>query len=723
MTLEEKVAQLRGFWMRDLIENDEISIEKCRELIPDGIGHICQFASTNAYQADKLAKVVSDLQDYVKNETKSQIPIMFHEEIICGLAARGATVTPQMIGMACSFNPALVSQNAKNAAESIKNLGGYHVLSPMMDVITNANWARAEEGFGEDSYMVSVFSDAFISAVQENGVAATAKHYAGYGVSNQEEDFFINETLFPFEVAVTKSKVATVMPGYHKFRDVPASISTELLTRSLREHLGFDGVIVSDYNAIRNAHTNHKYTKSHEEAALMAIKAGIDVDLPAGFNYAHFVELVKTGQLDESIIDASLERVLKFKEKYIPKNLSTKSNINLDEKKYRNDALKSAREAIVLLTNNGILPLQNKKTNILVTGPNADSCYSLLGDYSWGGLAEFFRKLPIDRNDPKLYTLLGGLEANVNENFNIEFERGFNWTDEDEKIVATKDGDIQEQKANRTPLEQIPVTSFNSALEKAKLSDIIIVGVGETRYLCGEGSNRKGIDLPGNQENYINKLVETGKPVIVVVFGGRPMAISRLAKKCAAILYAWYPGEEGGNALAEILLGKTNPTAKLAVTLPNSNQDVPVCLKDTNRPQMFPFGFGLSYTTFEYSNFSKLEQVSTSDTSFDVMFTLKNTGDIDGAEITQFYFNNKQNKKLLGFSKIELKAGEEKNVTMRFYLDQFGRYENGEFIIKPNQYTLMIGASSIDIKYECSFDITGENIKKLKRDYFFSENI
>ncbi|OON97221.1 MAG: hypothetical protein ATN31_08435 [Candidatus Epulonipiscioides saccharophilum] len=714
MTLAEKVAQLKGFWLRDLMEDDELSLEKCRELIPDGIGHICQYASSNAYEADKLAKIVSEVQEYIQNETKQKIPVMFHEEIICGVAAKGATATPQMIGMACSFNPSLVAENARNAATNLKKIGGYYALSPMMDVITNANWARLEEGFGEDSYMVSVFADAFIRTAQSEGIATTAKHYAGYGVANQEEDFFINETLFPFEVAVRKSKVEAVMPGYHEFRGVKASYSIELLIDSLRNHLGFDRLVVSDYNAIKGPLKNDLL-----KGAELAMNASIDVDLPAGANYEYLEKLVEMGRITEQQIDAAVKRVLDFKEKYLPKNPTVaEKNINLDDG--REQALKSARESIVLLSNNGILPLKNKDVKILVTGPNADSCYSLLGDYTWGGLAEFFRKIPIDRNNPRLVTLNEGLKT---EGFKVEYERGFNWVEVEEKAIATQGGDAREEKANRKPLEKVAETNFAMALSKAKNADLIIVGVGENRYLCGEGSGRKGVDLPGKQEEYVSKLAETGKPVIMVVFGGRPMVMSRLAEKCAAIIYAWYPGEEGGTALAEIISGKVNPTAKLAVTIPNNNAEVPVCLKDTDREQMFPFGYGLSYTEYEYKDFTPKIDITTEDEYFDISYSVKNIGDMDGAEITQCYFEINGVKKLLGFTKTFMESQEEKQISMRFYLDQFGRYENGEFIIRPGEYKLMIGASASDIKHNISFEIKGDSLKKDSRANYFSEII
>lgn len=723
MTLEEKIAQLKGTWLKELLENDEVSLEKCREKIPHGIGHICQFGSSNSYDANKLAKLVYDVQQYHLTETNAKIPVLFHEEVIDGVAAKGSTVTPQMLGMACSFNPSLVHQNAKNAGQSIKNLGAYYALSPMMDIITDARWARGEEGFGEDSYVVSVFADAFITGLQSQDVGATAKHYAGYGVANQEHDFFINETLAPFEVAVSKSGVKAIMPGYHMFRDVPAACSKELLVDSLRGHLGFTGAIVSDYGAITNIHREYNFTETAKQSAILAMQATNDVDFPLGANYDELLEAVRNGELDEALIDQAVARVLTLKSDLMPDSVTLTENIDLDPAKHRVDALKSARESIVLLKNDGILPLADKPTKLLVTGPNADSYYSLLGDYSWGGLAEFFRGIPIDRMDPMLVTLLSGLQQQTNDNFTVDYARGFNWAEAKADVIGG--GDDRAKDANRKPLEVLPETDFDKALQKANDCDIIVAAVGENRYLCGESTSRDDINLPGKQAEYVQTLIDTGKPVIMVVFGGRPMAIASLAKQCAAVLYAWYPGEEGGTACAEIMLGKVNPTAKLAVTIPDVHEDAPVCLKDQDRTMQFPFGFGLSYTSFAYSDFDVPCQVNTANDGFELSFNVQNTGAVDGAEITQIYCTNRNtgDKKVFGFTKTWLKAGEQQRVTMHFSLDQFGRYREGQFHVFASDYDLMIGSSSVQVEYQTALALVGDTKIKPKRTVFFSETV
>lgn len=723
MVLEEKIAQLQGIQITELIEHDEISLKKCREKIPFGIGHICQFGSTNAYSGDKLAKLVYDLQQYVLTETDSKIPILFHEEVIDGVATKGATITPQMIGMACSFNTMLVKKNAAYAGEVLKKLGGSYALSPMMDIITDARWGRGEEGFGEDSYVVSEFADAFMEGLQSAGVGATAKHYAGYGVDNQEEDFFINETLLPFEVAVRKSCVQAIMPGYHKFRGIPSSCSQELLIQSLRNHLGFAGMIVSDYGAINNIHEEFHYTKNEKESAILAINATVDVDFPTGVNYKSLVEAVQKGEVEEKVIDQALERVLEFKRTFMPKKVTLESNIDLDPQYYRESALQSARESIVLLKNDGILPLENKPIKLLLTGPNADSYYSLMGDYTWTGLAEFFHGIPGERLNPKLYTLLDGLEGFSHKEYEVEYERGFDWIDQEDINTTNVGGDERGKTANRKPLEKTAEINFKRTLEKAQASDVIVVAVGENRYLCGEGTEREEITLPGNQEKYVEMLIETGKPVILCVFGGRPMAIAKLAEKCSAVLYAWYPGEEGGNALAEILFGMTNPSAKLAVTFPDRQEDVPVTLQTKQVKITYPYGYGLSYTTYTYSDFRVNTTANTSDEYMDVVYNVENTGNMDGSESTQFYFINEKtgNKKVLGFTKTTLKVGEKKQVIMRFYLDQFGQYVNGVFQVVQGKHTLIVGSSSVQQEFVEVIEIVGDTMQKEKKDKFLSK--
>ncbi len=716
MTLEQKVAQLCGIGLNALLENGEISVSKCEELIPHGIGHICQFASGSTYLPTELALLTSKLQKHINSICG--IPVLFHEEAITGVAARGATITPQMIGMSCTWEPSLVYENAKASAIQMKKLGGY-----LLDVITDARWGRGEEGFGEESRLVAEYGLAFIKGLQSEGVSATAKHFAGYGVDNQEMAFFRNETLFPFEVAIKKGEVKSVMPGYHAFHEVPCSASSKLLSDILRNDLGFTGAVVSDYGAVKNVCDHFHYTETHADAAIQSLLAGIDVDYPNGICFKTLVDSVRENKVDISVIDKAVERVLVLKEN-IMLNEYINEPVVLDNPENRERALNCARKSIVMLENNGVLPLnKDDNINIALVGPNANSYYSLLGDYTWGGIAEYFHRLPADKLNPKLITLKEGLENRVNKNIKINYSRGCDWSLGSE-VHGTDGGDERAQGNKKYPLEKTAETNFNHAVELAKNSDVIIAAMGENRYLCGECCNRDNVNLAGEQESFVRALIATGKPVVLVIFGGRPLAISELAKQCSAVLYAWYPGEEGGNAVADIILGDFNPSAKLTVTLPDTNECVPVCYQNEtyNNTSIYPFGYGLSYTEFKTDNIVYPSNVDTNDEFFDISYDIENIGKVDGSEIIQFYVKdeNENTKRLIAFSKSDVTAKSKKSLITRFYLDQFSKYDaEGNLTLSPQTFELILGTSSADISYSKVINISGDTIKlNQKQNYF-----
>lgn len=729
MPLKEKIAQLCGAHLQDLLENGKISFERCREVIPNGIGHICQFSSSVTYSAKELIEITKDLQRYLLEETQSKIPAMLHEEAITGIAARGATITPQMIGMGCSWNPQQVYENARMTAQNMKKIGCYYALSPMMDVITDARWGRGEEGYGADGHLVTAFSLAFVKGLQSEGVAATAKHFAGYGVENQDIAHFRNEILVPFEAAVKEGKVSAVMPGYHAFHDVPCTASSFLLTEILRKEWNFDGMVVSDYGAIPQIYRFHHYAENLEEAALAAIKAGVDVEFPSKECYQTLEKAVQSGKISEKEIDRALLRVLKLKERLglleSKEETTQKETVDLDPAENRERALQSARQAVVLLKNDGILPLTNKPYKIAVVGPNADSYYSLLGDYTWMGIAEYFWRKKGDRNDPRLVTLLEGLRNRLGHCCDIQYERGCDWSLGSEQITNTQMGDERAFGTEKTPLEEIPVTDWNRAITLGASSDIIIAAVGENRYLCGECRDREDVGLPGEQEKLVEQLCSLGKPVILVVFGGRPMAITALAEKCAAVIYAWYPGEEGGNALADIIAGAVNPSGKLTVTLPDSNADVPVFYRQGEKAEKcrYPFGFGMSYTSYEYGDFKTAEKISAADEYFTVRFSIQNVGQRAGAEIAQIYMSAEQMpKKLIGFVRMDLEAGEKKEIAIKIFLDTIAEYNaDGELYFNLQEFTLSIGASSVDIRLQKKIFIQGSQRKFSQRTHFLPE--
>lgn len=728
MSLEEKVAQLYGTRIQDLMEEGKISEEKCKKAIPYGAGHVCQFASGVNLNADQLAVIISDLQEYIDRQTESRIPVMIHEEAITGIAAKGATVTPQMIGMSCSWEPELVCENARMTAQNMKKMGCYYALSPMMDVITDARWGRGEEGYGADVLLVTAFSQAFIKGLQEEGAAATAKHFAGYGVENQEMDFFWNEVLLPFESAVKTGNVQAVMPGYHSFHGVPCTASGQLLTEILRDKWRFDGLIVSDYGAVSNIYRHHHAVSNLKEAAIAALEAGVDVEFPSGECFPLLVEAVREGRISEERIDQSVYRVLSLKNKLglleRVKSSEGTDKIDLDPPEFRKQALESARKSVVLLKNDGILPLKDSKYKISVIGPNADSYYAMLGDYTWSGIIEFFYHKKGSREDPEIITLLQGIQNRFSK-CTVQYERGCDWITMTDRVSGTPMGDARGEDAGYMPLEDIPFTNWNRAIQLGKESDLIIAAVGENRYLCGECCDRENVKLPGEQEKLVSELCSLGKPVVMVVFGGRPMAIGEIAEKCSAVLYAWYPGEEGGNAIADILKGTTIPSGKLTVTLPDKNEDVPVFYQQGEKAEKcrYPFGFGMSYTTFEYSDLKIPKEVSIEQKKFELQFCITNTGSLEGAEIVQIYTSSRNgSKKLIGFTRVELNAGQSQIVNATFYPENFARYDaQGELHLYPQEVSIKIGASSADIRMEAHMKIIGEEKRLQEHTHFLPD--
>lgn len=729
LTLEEKVAQLCGVQITELLENGVLSIKKCRERIPYGVGHLCQFASSGNFLPDELAKILNDLHDYIENETRHKIPVMIHEESISGMAMRGATITPQMIGMSCTWNPMLVWQNAVYAARMMKKLGCYFTLSPMVDVITDPRWGRGEEGFGEDAYLVADFAKHFVLGMQSEGVAATVKHYAGYGVQNQDPVYLHNETLLPFRTAIAQSHVKAVMPGYHTFRNVPCSASKFLLRDLLRDQLGFKGVVVADYGSVSNQKDKYKYVDSYEAAAVASLKAGVDVDFPAGNSYRYLVDAVRKGLVQECVVDEAVLRVLRLKQEQgltKGKRIQVPASVEeFDPAEYRQAALVSAQKSVVLLKNDGLLPLSDSVKTIALVGPNADSYYSLLGDYTWMGISEFFMHHPMNRETPKLITLLDGLKNRMPD-CKILYERGCEWTGAEDNVHGRENGDDRGKSAGRHPVEHHDMPNEERALRFAAQSDVVIAAMGENRYLCGECCDRDTVDLHPVQADFLRKLFEVGKPVVLVFFGGRPLAIREFAEKSAATLYAWYPGEEGGNAIADILTGAVNPSAKLTVTMPNTGSDAPLSYRNHEKLLLakFPFGFGLSYTTFEYSELCISKVLNSTTQKLYLNFVLTNTGRITGTETAQVYVRRYETgeRKLYGYVQVELAPGASKSVTVCLFEEQFYQY-NGEG--KPEfhagKYCVEIGASSVDIRLKQEVMISEYYSGKGKKEHYLCE--
>ena len=748
MSQEERIAQLQSMYMDDLLnENGQLDTAKCREKIPYGIGHFSQFAMQQPRDPNQLRDLVSAVQDWIINNTPNGIPALFHEEVLSGINTRGATIYPQQIGQACSFNIDLAALKTRQTSTDLRMMGGILALSPMVDVCRTPSFNRLEESYGEDAYLSAAMGVAFVRGLQQDdlkkGVGACSKHYLGYGGGgNADEKELLEEILLPHEAMIRVAGSKVVMPGYHAVaaggKKENCVANSYILRDILRDYLAFDGMVVSDYTAIDQLPD----IKDPVLKAAAAINAGNDVDFPVGANYKYLQEAIDKGLVKQETFECAVKNVLRHKCRagLLDKNpyLYSKEKIEFDRPEERQTAYDIASQSVVLLENNGILPLKvNGKQltrNILVTGPNANSMWAMCGDYTFPSMTYFWKMKTDDLEHPDIVTLLEGMKSRKPENVNIMYSRGCDWTEEIEtKYMEDGDKRAWGYELLHRKVDSGEKADKDEALAMARQSDVIIAAVGENIMLCGENRDRKGLRLPGKQEQYVEALLATGKPVVLIVFGGRAQVISGIAERCAAVIQAWYPGEEGGNAIADILYGKVSPSGKLSVSYPKEEIYEPICYNYTaekdNRIQ-WPFGYGLTYTTFDYQNLQIAKDASTSDKFVICSFEIKNTGQIAADEVTQIYLSptDKTQKirpiQLQGFARVSLLPGESKTVTMKLYTEQFGYYTNDghrQWNIAPGQYLIKVGASSEDIRLSQCITLKGAIVTKPLRDYYFSE--
>ena len=719
MPQEERIAQLKSMYMDELFnEQGQLDTAKCRELIPYGIGHFSQFCMQQPRDPNELRDRAIAIQDWLMHNTPNGIPALLHEEVLSGVNTLGSTIYPQQIGQAGSFNPELAELKTIQTSTTLRKIGGIFALSPMVDVCRTPSFNRLEESYGEDGYLSAVMGTAFVKGLQQNnlkkGVGACSKHYLGYGGGGDaDEKVLMEEILLPHETMIRLTGSVAVMPGYHAMKTSPSPSEGDenvncvanswILTDILRNYVGFDGMVVSDYTAIDQI----PGLETTVEKAAAAINAGNDIKFRMG---------------------------LFDKDAY----LYSKENITLDTPEERQTAYDIATQTVVLLENNGILPLKDIK-NVLLTGPNANSIWAMCGDYTYPAMSYFWKKVEdvADRDNPHIVKLLEGMQNRKPEGVNVMYSRGCDWTE----AIETKYAEGGDERAWEYELLHRKVDAGEKAdkaeaLKMAKDADVIIAAVGENVMLCGENRDREGLRLPGKQEQYVEELLKTGKPVVLVMFGGRAQVISGIAEKCAAVIQAWYPGEEGGNAVADILYGKVSPSAKLSVSYPNTEINEPICYNYSTEKDArvaWPFGYGLSYTTFEYQNLQANSEAQTSDDFVELTFQVKNTGSVKADEVAQIYLSptaesqNIRPIQLQGFARLSLEPGQEKTVTTRLYVEQFGFYSHKgdvrEWNIEPGTFIVKVGASSADIKLQQQVELKGKAVTKPLRDHYFSESI
>ena len=750
LTDEERVAQISGTTAGVLADaNGNFDAKKAAKRFPHGIGHVCQFACNRTDEPESLRKFVADLQEYFVKESSSHIPAICHEEVISGLAARTATTYPQQIGIACTWDTPLLERKCRETSEAMQTVGATFALSPMADVIVNSNWTRLEEGYGESGYLGAVMGTAFVRGLQglcgaegsnqdhRIKTAACTKHFLGYGViggghSRSWRDIY-EEVIYPHEAMIRAGGAAAVMTSYDQFKGEQAVSSETLIKHLLRGYIGFEGTVVSDYGAVTWNTTGVK-DEAEKDALLKrraaeAIKAGNDVDLPHGAAYKYALACIEEGLVTREEFEKAVKNSLMLKARLglLDGERGTgngergmgNGEIDLDRPEWRETARKLAEESVVLLKNDGTLPLK-RNAKIALVGPNANSPWAMLGDYTYQCMQAFWRRNPREWDKPHIVTLKEGMEKLGHD---IVYERGCGWSNPGD-VGVSGGGDPRSEALSLKLVEASDPTDFDAAVKAGFEADVIVCAMGENFTLCGENRQRASIRLAGDQEKLVKAMIATGKPVVLVLFGGRNQVISELVDGCSAILQAWYPGEEGGAAVAEILAGKVNPSGKLAMTYPKTESREPLTFgdgSDTPERTQWPFGHGLSYTTFNYRD-AKVERVD--DNGAEISFAIDNVGDVAGSEVAQVYITAKgEPVRLRGFARVDLDPGESKRVSVAIPLDLFARWrgeKNGEWVVEPGEYEVRVAASAWDVKANLAVLIEGEARRFARRTSLFS---
>ncbi|MEB7504015.1 glycoside hydrolase family 3 N-terminal domain-containing protein [Arthrobacter koreensis] len=736
MTLEEKTAQLIGVWVGASADGAEVAPHQhemneppdLEALLPAGLGQLTRPFGTKPVDAGAGALSLMRTQERIAASNRFGIPAMAHEECLAGFAAWGATAYPVPLAWGATFNPDLVRQMAGAIGEDLRRVGVHQGLAPVLDVVRDARWGRVEETIGEDPYLVGTIATAYVQGLEQSGIVATLKHFAGYSASRAGRNLapvsmgpreFADVVLPPFEMAVRESGVRSVMHAYTDTDGIPSAADRSLLTGLLRDTWGFAGTVVADYFGIGFLQDLHGVAGNRGEAAAAALAAGVDVELPTVDAYGeHLLEELKAGRVDPALVDAAARRVLLQKiglglldEDWspVPEALAAgasdleavQSTVDLDPPGNRKLARELAEESVVLLSNNGILPLQTP-ARIAVVGPNAENPMAFLGCYSFP--AHVGSQFPEIAAGIELPTVADSLRTEFPDS-RIEYVAGCGIDDPD-------------------------VSGIAAAVAAAREADVVIAALGDRAGLFGRGTSGEGCDveslvLPGVQQQLLEALLDTGTPVVAVLLTGRPYALGAGVSRAAAVVQAFFPGEEGGPAVARVLSGAVNPSGRLPVSVPATPGGQPAGylaaplagrtdVSSIDPTPAFGFGHGLSYTQFAWDSLSvDSTEISTAGEAA-ASLTVTNTGNRDGVEVVQLYLHDpvasvvRPVQRLIGYARVPLQAAESTRVrfTVPADLASFTGVD-GQRRVEPGELELRFGASSTDIRLSAGITLTG----------------
>ncbi|GAA1055237.1 beta-glucosidase [Agromyces luteolus] len=738
MTLDEKLAQLYGVWVgasedgggdvaphqHDL--NDDVDLDA---LLPSGLGQVTRPFGTAPVDAAVGALSLARMQRRIAGANRLGVPAVAHEECLAGFAAWGATAYPVPLSWGASFDPVLVERMARRIGADLRSVGVHQGLAPVLDVVRDARWGRVEETIGEDPYLVATVGTAYVRGLEASGVVATLKHFVGYSASKAGRNLApvsigpreLGDVLLPpFEMAVREGGARSVMNSYSDLDGVPSAADRWLLTELLRETWGFDGTVVADYFAVAFLKLLHGVADTWADAAAAALEAGIDVELPTVKGFGEPLRAaVEAGAVDVALVDTALRRVLRQKAELglldaswspVPPALAglgladadladadtahadrLRGRIDLDPPGNRALARELAERAVVLVRNDGTLPLAAPPV-IAVIGPNADDPYAMLGCYSFP--THVVTQHPGVELGIRIPTLLDALRAE------------FPGSEIRHAVGTSVDGGDTDGVAEAVGL--------------AASADVVVLALGDRAGLFGRGTSGEGCDaeslaLPGAQQALVDAVLDTGTPTVLTLLAGRPYALGRAASESAGIVQAFFAGEEGAGAIAGVLSGRVNPSGRLPVSIPATPGAQPTTylapplarasdVSNVDPTAAFPFGHGLGYTTFEWSSFSGDEASTTTDGAATVRLRVRNAGDRAGSEVVQLYLHDpvasvvRPVQRLVGFARVALEPGAAVEVAFTVPADLASfTSRSGERIVEPGEVVLSVGRSSGDL--------------------------
>ncbi len=725
MTLEEKIAQLEGSWQnRDNVKDPQALFvdekgnflpAQASRLLKNGLGEMSR--PSEKHGPREMADFTNTLQKWMKENTRLGIPILFHEECLHGHAAPRGTSFPQAIALASTWDPVLVRDVFAATAAEVRARGAQQCLAPVLDLARDPRWGRTEETYGEDPYLVSSIGVAAIQGFQgvdpfidKSHVVATAKHFAVHGQpeggtnvapGNYSERVIREYFLKPFKAAVEEGGVQSVMPSYNEIDGIPSHGNKHLLDDVLRREWGFPGVVVSDYFAIADLNVLHHIVSNNDEAAKLALESGVDVELPFGNAYHSLIKQVREGKVSQGDVDRAVGRILRLKfltglfdDASVDPDYAEKITNNAEHQQL---ALKAAHEAIILLKNqNNLLPLDRTKyKRIAVIGPNAAELH--LGGYS--------------DNPGRGVSILQGIKNKVGSTAEVLYSEGC-------KITETP----PDWNADKVVLGDPALNAkrIAAAVQVSKKADIVMLVLGENEQTSREAwaptheGDRDNLDLLGNQDDLVKAILATGKPTAVFLIHGRPNSINYIAANVPAVLDGWYLGQETGTAVADVLFGDYNPGGKLPITVPRTVGQLPDYYYQkpsakreylgTSTQPLFPFGYGLSYSTFKYSNLRLAPETIGPQGQTKVSVDVSNTSKIRGDEVAQLYIRDDVSsvtrpvKELRGFQRITLDPGQSHTVEFMLGPEQLSFLDHDmQRVVEPGTFKIMVGGSSVDV--------------------------